>query len=198
MLGARVGDCICFSVIYYAGPSLPLNFRELQYAFLQDKYVGEVEQHYLDIRRLIEEFENPMVGLQAILDSPDDQTDPRASSLLKGVIHSTQNFFVGTPNSTQRFSSRGNQIRLSSNHYLSIRNGIADLAILDSTTSHSSPSSLASPPLVTTPAMRLRGHSRDLPAKVGGYRKHFSFFTCESFKCRIKRADTHNSVPTQR
>ena len=43
MLGARVDDWICFSVTYHAGPSLPSNFRELQYALLQDKYVGEVE-----------------------------------------------------------------------------------------------------------------------------------------------------------
>ena len=53
MLGARVDDWICFNVIYYAGPSLPLNFWELQYAFLQDKYVGGVDQHYLDIRGII-------------------------------------------------------------------------------------------------------------------------------------------------
>ena len=64
------------------------------------------------------------------------------------------------------FCSRGSQVRLSSNHALCVRNDVTDFDILDSSTSHSSPPSLASPPLVTTPARRLKGHPRDIPAKV--------------------------------
>ena len=60
---------------------------ELQYTFLQEKYAGEVEQHYPGIRRLMHEFDNPVmqsaIQLQAILDLPDDQTVPRASSLFQ-------------------------------------------------------------------------------------------------------------------
>ena len=125
MLGAQCDDWICFSMVYYVGSSLPSNFKELQYIFLQEKYAGEVEQHYPGIRRLMHEFDIPVmqsaIQLQAILDSPDDQTAPRASSLFKRVIHSTQSFFVGTPNSLQRFSRRGSQVRLSSCHAQSIR-----------------------------------------------------------------------------
>ena len=32
--GALVDDWICFKIIYYAGSSLPINFRDLQYAYL--------------------------------------------------------------------------------------------------------------------------------------------------------------------
>ena len=126
----------------------------------------------------MQEYDDPVTGmrhlqpsagqLQAILDTPDDddRTAPRASSLLKRVIHTTQSFFVGIPNSTHRSSSHGSQMRVSSNHALAIRNDFTDLAIVDSFASHSSPPSLASPPLVTTPARRLMGHSRDVPAKT--------------------------------
>ena len=44
--GTKVGDWICFKVIFYAGSSLPTNFRDMQYAFLQEKYLGQVEMHY--------------------------------------------------------------------------------------------------------------------------------------------------------
>ena len=138
---------------------MPSYFRELQYAFLQEKYAGEVEHHYPCIQRLLHEFDNPVMQsanrLQAILDSPDDQTAPKALSLFKRVIQSTQSFFVGTPNSTQRFSSGGSQVRLSSSHSHSARNYVTDLAIMDSSTSHSSLPALASLPLATTPARRL-------------------------------------------
>ena len=105
--GAKVDDWICFKVIYYAGSSLPTNFRELQYAYLQDKYLGQVEMHYPNVRRLMKEFDDPVTGIRyrqslpAIMDTPDsdDQTSQRASSLMKQVIRTTQSFFVGTPNS---------------------------------------------------------------------------------------------------
>ena len=42
MSGLQVDDWVCFSVIYYAGSTLPTNFRDLQYAFLKETYVGEV------------------------------------------------------------------------------------------------------------------------------------------------------------
>ena len=37
--GALVDDWICFKIIYYAGSSLPTNFRDLQYAYLQEKFL---------------------------------------------------------------------------------------------------------------------------------------------------------------
>ena len=104
MLGAQVDDWICFSMVYHAGSSLPFNFRDLQYAFLQETFACEVEHHYPCIQCFTHEFDNPVtqsaIKLHAILDSPDDQTAPGASPLFKRVIHSTQNFFVGTPNNT--------------------------------------------------------------------------------------------------
>ena len=106
----------------------------------------------------MQEFDDPVTDmrhlqtsagqLRAILDTPDadDQTAPRAPSLLKRVIDTKQSFFVGIPNSTHRSSSRGSQMRVSSNHVLAIRNDVIDLAIIDPSASHSSPPSLASPP----------------------------------------------------
>ena len=41
MSGLQVDDWVCFSVIYYAGSSLPTNFRDLQYAFLHETYMPE-------------------------------------------------------------------------------------------------------------------------------------------------------------
>ena len=58
----------------------------MQYNFLQEKYSGQAETHYYDIRHLMQEFDDPVTGmrhlqsssgqLQAILDTPgsDDQT----------------------------------------------------------------------------------------------------------------------------
>ena len=106
--------------------------------------------------------------LQAILDSPDDQIAPRASSLLKPVIHSTQSFFVGTPNSTQRFSSCGSQVKVSSNSAYVFRNDITDLAIIDSSVSHSSPPALASSHRISTPARRWRCNSNDILRRIDG------------------------------
>ena len=72
-------------MIYYAGAALPLNFKHLQYAFLQDQYAGDVKQHFPDVRRLMHDFDNPIMEsvsqLQTLVDSTDDQTAPRASSL---------------------------------------------------------------------------------------------------------------------
>ena len=155
MNGALCDNWICFSMIYYAGAELPSNFKDLQYAFLQDKYAGNLDEHYPDVRRLMHDFDNPIMEsasqLQAILDSPDDQTAPRASSLLKRVIHSAQSFFVGTPNSTQRLSSRGSQVRVLSNYAHVNLNDTTDLAIIDSSVSHSSPPTLASSPRISNP-----------------------------------------------
>ena len=95
----------------------------MQYNFLQEKYSGQVDAHYPDIRRLMQEFDDPVTGirrlhssfgqLKAILDTPesDDQTAQQAPSLMKHVIRTTQSFFVGAPNSTYRSSSRGSHMR---------------------------------------------------------------------------------------
>ena len=40
MSGLQVDDWVCFSVIYYAGSALRTNFRDLQYAFLQENNPG--------------------------------------------------------------------------------------------------------------------------------------------------------------
>ena len=85
MLGARVDDWVCFSVVYYAGSSLPSNFRELQYAF--------VEQHYPGIRRLRDEFDNPITGhlqsaagqLQSILTVRPPRELHRSSNALSSL-----------------------------------------------------------------------------------------------------------------
>ena len=111
----------------------------------------------------MQEFNDPVTGmrhlqsssgqLQAILDTlgSDDQTAQQAPSLMKRVIRTTQSFFVGTPNSTYRFSSRGSHMRELSSHALAIQNEVTDLAIINQPASHSSLPSLASPPLVITP-----------------------------------------------
>ena len=64
----------------------------MQHTFLQEKYSGQVEMHYPNIRRLMQDFDDPVTGmrrqqplpghLQAILDIPDsdDQTAQRAPS----------------------------------------------------------------------------------------------------------------------
>ena len=55
MSGLQVDDWVCFSVIYHAGSTYPINFLDLQYAFLQEKYAGEVENYYHGIRHLMQE-----------------------------------------------------------------------------------------------------------------------------------------------
>ena len=75
--GAKVDDWICLKVIYYAGSSLPTNFRVLQYAYLQENYLGQVEAHYLNVLRLMKDFDDPVTGiryqqsLRAIIDTLD-------------------------------------------------------------------------------------------------------------------------------
>ena len=83
---------------------------------------------------------------------------------MRRVIRTTQSFFVGTPNSTYRFSSRGSHMRELSSHAHAIQDEVTDLAIINQPASHSSLPSLASPPLAITPTRRVRGNSRDMPA----------------------------------
>ena len=53
MKGMQYDNWICFSMVYTAGNSLRLDFRDLQYAFLQEKYVGLAEEHYPGIKCLL-------------------------------------------------------------------------------------------------------------------------------------------------
>ena len=98
--------------VFYA----PLNFKEFQYACLQEKYAGLAEEHYPDLKRLMYEFENHSPNLlstsPALVDSPGDQVAPRAPSVVKRIRNSAPNFFMGTPNNTQRSSSRDIHFRI--------------------------------------------------------------------------------------
>ena len=123
--------------------------------------------HYPNIRRLMKHFDDLVTGMRyqqslpAILDTldSDDQTAQRAPSLMKRVIRTTQSFFVGTPNSAHRSSSRDSHVREHSSHALAIQDDVIDIAIMNHTTSHSSPPSLASQMFVNTPTRRFRGNS---------------------------------------
>ena len=170
---ARVEDWICFKVIYYAGASLPSNFRDLQYAYLQEKFQGQIEKLYPNVRRLMKEIDEPFTGmlyqrsLPAILDTPDsdDQNAQTGSSLMKRVIRTTQSFFVGTPPSAHRSNSRDTQSREQPGQALAIQNDVTDLAIVTHSASQSpAPSSLGSQMLSNIQTRRTRGTSRDIVA----------------------------------
>ena len=83
---------------------------------------------------------------------------------MKRVIRTTQSFFVGTPNSAHRSSSRDSHSREQSSHALAIQDDVADIAIMNHSASHSLPSSLGSQMLSNTPTRRFRGNSRDIVA----------------------------------
>ena len=78
-------------MVYYVGSALPPNFRDLQYACLQEKYAGLAEEHYPNMKRLTHEFDNPspnlLSTLSAFVDSPDDQTATRAPWIVKRVFN---------------------------------------------------------------------------------------------------------------
>ena len=97
-------------------------------------------------------------SLPAILDTPDsdDRTAQGASSLMKRVIRTTQSFFVGTPNSAHRSSSRDSHSREQPSHALAIQDDVIDIAIVNHSASHSPPSSLGSQMLSNTPTPTLQ------------------------------------------
>ena len=115
-------------MIFNAGAALPPNFRDVQNAFLIEICNGLAEERYPDITRRMYEYDNPfsdvLYQLPALMDFPNDQTAPRAPSIVKRVISSAQSFFLGTPSSTQRSSSRGYQIRTTSQQAPGSRNDV--------------------------------------------------------------------------
>ena len=162
MKGMQYDNWFCVSMVYYVGSSLPPIFRDLEYAFLEEKYVGLAEEHYPDINRLMYKFDNHSANLPstlaALMNSPDDQIVPRAPLIVKWFIISAQNLFVGTPNSTHRSSSCGSRIRTSSHQAFGSRNDIVALALTDQPHSYSSPPTLALSPRGATLARRLTGN----------------------------------------
>ena len=78
MKGMKYEDWICFSVTCFVCSPLRPDFREQQYVFLQDTYVGLADDHYPDIKHVMYEFDNHSLNflskLSALMGSSDDQT----------------------------------------------------------------------------------------------------------------------------